>query len=249
MTPTLGTHVKHIVIAVLAVGCVIAGIVIYEKYQAAIVERMAARDEKISQNQVAVAQAQKANQVDQGSITARDAANAQQVAFWQAKALQALTPAQADALIAQRLANFKPVQGQDAQGNATTTVSTANLADFLNKADVAQHVCDSNLGTCEADKATLNGIIARDADIQKTDQGTIKLQGDQIKDLQKFQVPRWTLMAGVGKTQGTNFNDANSYQPVIGIDYRLTNRFGVFGLAQNKSAAFGLSWRFGSLPK
>lgn len=240
-------HVKHIVWAVAAIVIVIGGLIVRGKYEAFVADRMAKRDEQISANQVKSAQLQKANQGDNTAITTRDLQNAVDTAALRAKASQPLTPAQVDAIIAARLSSF--TNGKDAQGNATTTVNTGYLADTLNKYGINQQICDKNLSTCEADKANLNQIIGRFTTASVTDQGTIKLQGQQIKDMEKFQVPRWTAMFGVGKSQGTNFQTVQSYQPVLGLDYRLSRQFGVFTVVQNKSAAAGISWHFGGLPK
>ena len=243
----MSSHVKHIVWAVAAMVIVIGGLIVRGKYEAMVADRMAKRDEQISANQVKSAQALKDNKTDTDSITKRDLQNAVDVAALKAQASQPLTAAQVDAIIAARLSGA--TRGKDAQGNDTTTVNTGYLADTLNRYGINQQICDKNLSTCEADKANLNQIIGRLTKTEETDQGTIKLQGDQIKDLRKFQVPRWTAMFGVGKSQGTSFQSANSYQPVMGLDYRLSKQFGVFGIVQNKSAAAGISWHFGGVPK
>lgn len=247
MSPELHSHVKHIIWALALGGTVVGGLVARGKYEAYITDRMAKRDEVVSANQVIAAQGKKDSQIDQNTVTARDAQNAKDIAVLQAKYAQQLTPAQMDAIIASRLAGMTLTQGKDAQGNATTTVGTAALADTLNKATITQAICDSKLGTCEADKANLNQAIGKLNGTIIADEETMKLQRDQVKDLQKFQVPRWTMMLGAGKSQGSSFQQASSYQPVLGIDYRLTNRFGIFGLAQNKSAAAGISWHFGAI--
>lgn len=243
----MSAHVKHIVWAIAAIVIVLGGLIVRGKYEAFVADRMAKRDEQISANQVKSAELQKANQSDTTAITARDLQNALDTATLRAQASQPLTQAQVDAIIAARLKDF--TSGKDAQGNATTTVNTGYLADTLNKYGINQQICDKNLSTCEADKANLNQIIGRQIAATALDQGTIKLQAQQIKDMEKFQVPRWTAMFGVGKTQGTNFQSVQSYQPVLGLDYRLSRQFGIFTVVQNKSAAGGLSWHFGSVPK
>lgn len=243
----MASHIKHVVIALVIAASIIGAFVIYGKYQEAITDRMAKRDEQISANQTKAAQLQKDNQTDSTAITERDLQNAKDIATLKAQASQPLTPAQIDAIIAARLSGA--VKGKDAQGNDTTTVGTGYLADTLNGLTVNQAICDKNLGTCEADKASLNQIIGRMTAASALDKSTIDLQGKQITDLQKFQIPRHMLFIGVGKSQGTSFQDANSFQPVIGYGYRLTAKFGVFGMAQNKSAAAGLTWNFGSTPK
>lgn len=245
----MNLHIKHILITVIAAGAIVGAFVVRGKYDAAIADRMAKRDEQISANQIKTAQIQKDNKTDTNAITERDLQNAREIAALRAQASQALTPAQIDAIIAARLSGGNPVKGKDAQGNDTTTVGTGYLAETLNGYIISQQICDKNLSTCEADKANLNQIIGRMTTAAVADQNTIKLQGQQISDLQKFQVPRHMLLFGVGKSQGTSFNDVNSFQPVIGYSYRLTDRFGVFGLAQNKSAAAGLTWNFGKAAK
>jgi hypothetical protein len=232
---------------VAAIVIVIGGLIVRGKYEAYVADRMAKRDEQVSANQVKSAQLLNANKTDTTAITERDLQNARDIASLRAQASQPLTAAQVDAIIAARLSGF--TSGKDAQGNATTTVGTGYLADTLNKYEINQAICDKNLGTCEADKANLNQIIGRMTAATALDQSTITLQGQQIKDLQKFQVPRWTAMFGVGKAQGLSFQTAQSYQPVLGLDYRLSKQFGVFTVVQNKSAAAGLSWHFGGLPK
>lgn len=243
----MNPHVKHIVWAVAAIVIVIGGLIVRGKYEAFVADRMAKRDEQISANQIKSAQLLNANKSDTTAISTRDLQNAVDTAALRAQASQPLTPAQVDAIIAAKLSGF--TSGKDAQGNATTTVGTGYLADTLNKYGINQEICDRNLSTCEADKANLNQIIGRLTTATALDQGTIKLQGDQIKDMQKFQVPRWTAMFGVGKSQGSSFQAANSYQPVLGLDYRLSKQFGLFTVVQNKSAAAGISWHFGGLPK
>lgn len=243
----MSPHVKHIVWAVAAIVIVIGGLIVRGRYEAFVADRMAKRDEQISANQLKSSELQKANQSDNTAITTRDLQNAVDTAALHAQASQPLTAGEVDAIIAERLKGF--TSGKDAQGNATTTVNTGYLADTLNKYGIDQQICDKNLSTCAADKADLNQIIGRMTTATALDQGTIKLQGDQIKEMQKFKVPRWTAMFGVGKSQGTNFQTVQSYQPVLGLDYRLSRQFGVFGVVQNKSAAGGLSWHFGSVPK
>lgn len=245
----MNEHVKHIVWAVAAIVVVLGGLAVRGKYEAYITDRMAKRDEQISANQAKVAELQKGNKSDETAITARDLQNAKDIAALQAKASQPLTAAQVDAIIAARLSGTSLTKGKDAQGNETVTVGTGYLADTLNKAAIAQQICDNNLSTCEADKANLNNEIGRQAGIIAADDNTIKLQGQQIDTLRKFQVPRWTAMFGVGKSQGSSFQDVNSFQPVLGLDYRLSRQFGVFGVVQNKTAAAGISWHFGGVPK
>lgn len=191
----MSTHVKHIVWAVALVIAVIGGLLVRGKYEAMVADRMAKRDEQISANQAKAAQLQNANKTDTTAITERDLQNARDIASLRAQASQPLTPAQVDAIIAARLSGF--TSGKDAQGNATTTVGTGYLADTLNKYAINQQICDKNIGTCEADKSNLNQIIGRMTSATALDQSTITLQNQQIKDLQKFQVPRWTAMFGV----------------------------------------------------
>jgi hypothetical protein len=243
----MNAHIKHIVWAVAAIVIVIGGLIVRGKYEAMVADRMAKRDEQISANQVKSAQVLKDNKTDTDSITKRDLQNAVDVAALHAQASQPLTAAQVDAIIAARLSGA--TKGKDAQGNETTTVNAGYLADTLNRYGINQQICDKNLSTCEADKANLNQIIGRLTNASATDQGTIKLQGQQIKELQNFQVPRWTAMFGAGKSQGTDFQTVQSYQPVLGLDYRLSRQFGIFTVVQNKSAAAGLSWHFGGVPK
>lgn len=250
MNPThWSTHAKHIAIALIAALGLCGVFAVRGKYEAYITDRMAKRDEQISANQAKVAELQKGNKSDETAITARDLQNAKDIAALQAKASQPLTAAQVDAIIAARLSGTSLTKGKDAQGNETVTVGTGYLADTLNKAAITQQICDKNLGTCEADKANLNNEIGRQAGIIAADDNTIKLQGQQIDTLRKFQVPRWTAMFGVGKSQGSSFQDASAYQPVMGLDYRLSRQFGVFGVVQNKTAAAGISWHFGGVPK
>lgn len=250
MNPTHWTaHAKHIAIALIAFGGICGAFAVRGKYESIIADRMAKRDEQISANQAKVAELQKGNKSDETAITARDLQNAADIARLKAQASQPLTAAQVDAIIAARLAGANLTKGKDAQGNETVTVGTGYLADTLNKASLNQAICDKNLGTCEADKANLNQIIGRQNETIATDEGTIKLQTQQIADMRKFQVPRNTLLFGVGKSQGTDFRTVNSYQPVLGYSYRLTKRFGVFGIVQNKSVAAGGTWNFGGVPK
>lgn len=250
MNPThWSTHLKHVTIAIIVGAALIGALIVRGKYEAYVTDRMARRDEQISANQAKAAQLKSDNKTDNNTITARDLQTAVETATLRAQASQPLTAAQVDAIIAARLAGANPVKGKDAQGNDTVTVGTGYLADTLNKFSINQQICDKNLSTCEADKANLNQIIGRQTTMIATDESTIKLQGQQIATLQKFQVPRWTAMFGVGKSQGSDFRSVNSYQPVMGLDYRLSKQFGVFGIVQNKSAAAGISWHFGSVPK
>lgn len=250
MNPThWSTHVKHILVALIFAGALIGVFVARGVYESRVADRMAKRDEQISANEVKKAQSQKANQTDNNAITARDLQTAVENAALRSRASQPLTPAEVEEIISARLAGANPVKGKDDKGNETVTVGTGYLADTLNKFSINQQICDKNLSTCEADKKNLNDIIGRMTNDAKTDAGTIKLQADQLKDLSKFVVPKNMLFFGVGKTQGTSFQDVNSYQPVIGYGRRLTSRFSVMGFAQNKSAAIGGLWNFGGVPK
>lgn len=242
-------HVKHIVWAVAAIVIVLGGLAVRGKYEAMVAERMAKRDEQISANQAHTAELQKANKSDENAITARDLQNALNNAKLSQQASQPLSAAQVDAIIAARLAGLNASRGKDAQGNETITVGSGALADRLNKDYIAKQICDNNLGTCEADKANLNQIIGRLTKQTETYAGTIKLQNGQMADMRKSMVPRWTAMFGVGKSQGTNLQDINSYQPALGLNYRFSKQFGVWGMVQNKSAAGGISWNFGGVPK
>jgi len=239
-------HAKHIAIALVIALGIIGAFIVRGKYDAAIADRMAKRDEQISANQIKTAQIQKDNKTDTNAITERDLQNARDIASLRAQASQPLTQAQIDAIIA-RLSGV--VKGKDAQGNDTTTVGTGYLADVLNKFTLNQQICDKNLGTCEADKANLNQIIGRLTTQTETDKSTIGLQEKQITDLGKFQVPRWTLGVGVSKTPGVAFQSAGSYEPNVWVNYRAFNRAGFWGGVQNKSLTGGVSIAIGGVPK
>jgi hypothetical protein len=61
-----------------------------------------------------------------------------------------------------------------------------------------------------------------------------------------LKIPRWTGMFGVAKRSGTTFATQSSYQPWGGLDFRLTNRYGIVATVQSGSAALGVSVRFGA---
>lgn len=55
-----------------------------------------------------------------------------------------------------------------------------------------------------------------------------------------FVLPRWTFNLGVSK------DTVNGYQPAGTVDYRVTNRYGVFGGTVNKALVGGVSIRLGN---
>lgn len=226
-------HVKHIIWAVAFAVSVIGGLAIRGKFEERKAQIEADRDKAIAANQVTSKNAQQAV----GTIDAQTKA---QIANLQAQIASKPSSAELRAILATSLPGAGAVQATtDARGNAVLAMAdTQANRDAINKAVIDHQICLTGLDGCNKEKAKLEEALA-------ADQSTIELQQKDIKDLSKNQVPRWTLMAGVGKTQGTSFRDANNYQPVMGLDYRLSNRFGIFGLAQNKSAAAGISWRFG----
>lgn len=250
MNPThWSAHAKHIAIAIIAAVGVCGALAVRGKYETMVADRMAKRDEQIAVNQAKVAELQKGNKTDENAITARDLQNAADIARLKAQASQPLTASQVDAIIAARLAGANPVKGKDAQGNETVTLGTGYLADTLNKAAINQQICDKNFSTCEADKANLNNQIGRQADIIATHENTIKIQDQQLADMKKFVVPRWTLGIGVSKAPGASFQSANSYQPNFWANYRAFGRVGVWAGVQDKSLAGGVSFAVGGVPK
>ena len=144
-------HAKHIAIALVIALGIIGAFVVRGKYDAAIADRMAKRDEQISANQIKTAQIQKDNKTDTNAITERDLQNARDIASLKVQASQPLTQAQIDAIIA-RLSGV--VKGKDAQGNDTTTLGTGYLADVLNKFTLNQQICDKNLERAKLTKQT-----------------------------------------------------------------------------------------------
>jgi hypothetical protein len=63
------------------------------------------------------------------------------------------------------------------------------------------------------------------------------------------QVPRWTAMIGASKSgaiSGATASGASAYKPVAIIDYRFTNKLGIFAGAQQDGAIGGVSYRFGA---
>jgi hypothetical protein len=244
----MSAHVKHVIWAITAI-IVGVGIFwvrgIYETRQAQI---MKDRDVEISKNQATVANAQKTVQNAQQANTAIDYQTKAQIAQLQQQLAARPDSAQIRAIVEAALPGTQSVVGRDAQGNPIIGFAdTQGNRDVINQAVTNAKICNVNLSDCQQKQANLNTIIGAQNNEIAADKSTIDLQLKQMNDLRKFQVPRWTLLMGAGKSQGSSFQSAQSYQPVLGIDYRLTNRFGVFGLAQNKSAAAGISWHFGAI--
>lgn len=252
MNPThWSTHVKHVVVVLLiaggAMGCFwLRGL--YETRQAGI---MAERDKQIAANQQTVKQSQGVIDGSQKVVTQADVDLAAQLAALKAQLAQKLSPAEAIALVNSLLPGANASSTKDAQGNPVISIpDTQENRDRLNQASGAYKTCQFNLEDCAKARQQYETVIVPEKDKQlKADTDTIKLQGDQIKDLMKYQVPRWTAMIGVAKMQGTSFQAAGSYQPFIGVDYRLFKDLGVGAGVQNKSVMTWLSWRFGRVAK
>lgn len=242
------SHVKHIIWAVALLAGLISFLVIRGKYDAYIADRMAKRDETIAANQVKVVDSQKVVQSAEKANQAIDVQTRAQIADLQRQLAAKPDSATIRAIIESAVPGVKPVSSSDASGNAILSIpDTQANRDAINQAVVGKRVCDAQLGDCQAKQENYVKQIGALTMETTTMQSTIDLQAKDIKQLARNQVPRWTLLAGVGKTQGTTFQSTQSYQPLIGIDYRLAGRFGIGGLAQNKSAAVFLSWRFGSV--
>lgn len=230
------THVKHIAIALIAFAGICGIFAIRGKYEAMVADRMAKRDEQIAANQANVKTAQQ-------TIVQTDAATKDKVNAIQARLATTPTTEQVRAIVESSLQGVKTVTATDSQGKSVIAIEdTPENRQAINKAQVDYQTCQFNLEGCAAARKQLEGIVA-------TDESTIKLQEKQMADMRKFMVPRWTAMFGVGKSQGTNFQDVNSYQPAMGLNYRFSKQFGVWGMVQNKSAAGGISWNFGGVPK
>ena len=234
MTSDLHTHIKHILITIALIAGALIGLKMYASYQSHIAEVMAQRDEQIAANKTTVVASEKV-------VTSADLELAKQLAVIKTQLSQKIDSNQAKTLVGNMLPGVQVTSTKDTQGNPLLSIAdTQENRDKLNKADSDFKSCKFSLDDCliarqEKDKQ----LAAKDS--------TIKLQADQIVDLKKYQVPKNMLFFGVGKTQGTNFQDINSYQPVIGYGRRITNRFGFMGFAQNKSVSVGATWNFGAV--
>lgn len=230
------THAKHIAIALIAFAGICGALAVRGKYETMVADRMAKRDEQIAANKATV-------QTAKETIITTDAATSAKVNAIQARLATTPTTEQVKDIIQSSLSGVRAETFTDAQGKKIIGVEdTPEHRQAINKATVDYQTCQFNLDGCAAARKQLEGIVAKDED-------TIKLQDKQMADMRKFMVPRWTAMFGVGKSQGTNLQDINSYQPAMGLNYRFSKQFGVWGMVQNKSAAGGISWNFGGVPK
>lgn len=224
----------------------VGALAIRSKVEAYKVDRMAKRDEVIAENQVKAANAEKTVQNAQEANRGIDAQTKAQISQLQVELASKPDSTQIRAIVEASLPGVKTVSATDAMGLPVLAIpDTQETRDAINRAATNAKICNVNLSDCEAKQANFQTIIQSQQTELNADKSTISLQQKDITDLRKNQVPRWTAMLGVGKTQASNFQDPQSYQPFLGLDYRLTSRIGVFGAAQNKSAAAGISWHFG----
>lgn len=235
MTSDLHTHIKHFLITAALITGALIGLKMYAAYQTHIAEVMAQRDEQIAANQNTVKQSQNV-------ITVKDTETEAKLADLRRQLNQKLDSNQAQGLIKTMLPGVNVTSTKDQQGNSLISIpDTQENRDKLNQVSTDYKSCIYNLDACSTARTQYEKVIIPAKD------DTIKRQADQIVDLKKYQVPKWTLLAGVGKSQGTTFQDVNSYQPFLGLGYRFTSRYGVFTAVQNKSAAVGIMWSFGSV--
>lgn len=234
MTSELHTHIKHFLITVAIIAGLLIGLKMYAAYQTHIAEVMAKRDEQIAANQATVKQSQ--NVINTSSIN-----TAKQLAALKDQLNKKLDSTQAKTLISGMLPGVTAVSTKDDKGNPLISIpDTQENRDKLNQASTDYKSCVFSRDDCMIARKQYETVIIPSKD------STIKLQADQIVDLKKYQVPKNMLFFGVGKTQGTNFQDINSYQPVIGYGRRITSTFGLMGFVQNKSVAVGATWNFGA---
>lgn len=235
MTPDLHKHIKHFLITIAIVTGALIGLKMYAAYQTHIAEVMAKRDEQIAANQNTVKQGQ-------NIITVKDAVTEAQLADLKKQLANKIDSNQAQNLVKNMLPGVAVTSTKDSQGNPLLSIpDTQDTRDKINQANADYKSCKFSLDDCATARTQYEKVIIPAKD------DTIKRQADQITDLKKFQVPKNMLFFGVGKTQGTNFQDINSYQPVIGYGRRITNKFGVMGFVQNKSISVGATWNFGSV--
>lgn len=230
------SHIKHILITLIVIGGLLLGLVLYDKHQERVTDRMADRDKQTAIEQTKAKQAE----LDIAkSAHDRDIKLAQ----IEQQRLQKIDSPKAQSLVREVLPGVQVKATKDQQGNSVLSVPDDQATrDAINQATSDYKSCKANMEDCANARTQYEKVIipAKDA--------IIKQQTDQLTDMRKFLVPKWTVSIGVGKVQGTNFNNPSGYQPYIGLDRRLTDRIGVFVAAQNKELAAGLSFRFGSTP-
>jgi hypothetical protein len=236
-------HVKHLLIVT---AILLIAYISFRSYVSMEIQRSRIDQDtavKVKEAEVKVAAAQQKGQVAEQANVVVDKTTAKQLAALKSQLAKHPDLATVKKMVEAALPGVKV----NTSNNKISVDDSQATRDAINKVTVEYKVCTTDRDGCQAKQANLQTIITSREEELAVNRGTIKTQGNDITDLRRNQVPRWTVMFGVGKTQGNNISDVAAYQPVLGLDYRLTQRFGIFTVAQNKAVAAGISFRFGGV--